>query len=138
MIDFTSKLGRRALDRLEREPVIWLTTVDSAGGPQPRPVWFHWDGETLLVFSQPDAFKLRHIRRNPRVSVNFNSDESGGDVVVLPGEARLLDQPPPEERVGEYIRKYREGIKEIGLTPEKMRESYSVAILVTPTSLRGF
>ncbi len=138
MIDFTTKFGRRALRRLQREKVIWLTTFDSAGGPQPRPVWFHWDGETLLVFSQPEAFKLRHIRRNSRVSVNFNADESGGNVVVLPGEARVLDQPPPEDRIRAYIRKYREGIKEIGLTPDKMRETYSVAIFITPTALRGF
>ncbi len=138
MLDFTTKFGRRAARRLQREKVMWLTTVDSRGGPQPRPVWFHWDGQTLLVFSQPDAFKLRHIRQNPRVSANFNASEDGEDVVVLLGEARLLEERPAEERTKAYLRKYREGIKELGMTADSFRQSYAVPILITPAALRGF
>jgi len=138
MLDFTSPIGQRIQLRLEEEETIWLTTVDSRNTPQPRPVWFHWDGETAMIFSQVGAAKLRHITRNPRVALNFNTDEGGGDVGVLIGEARLLEGAPPATRLEAYMKKYAAGIQDIGLTPESMQAEYPVVILVTPTALRGF
>lgn len=138
MLDFTSPIGQRIQLRLEEEETIWLTTVDAHNAPQPRPVWFQWDGETAMIFSQVGAAKLRHIARNPRVALNFNTDEDGGDVSVLIGEARLLDGAPPPARLQAYLEKYAAGIQDIGLTPESMQAEYPVVILVTPTALRGF
>jgi PPOX class probable F420-dependent enzyme len=138
MLDFNSRFGRHANRRLRQEKIIWLTTVDSTLTPQPRPVWFHWDGQTLLLFSERDKAKLRHIGGNPRVALNLNTDEDGGDVVVLIGEAMRLDQPPDPNRVKAYLRKYREGIKDLGMTVQEFTESYSVPVLVTPKALRGF
>ncbi len=138
MLDFTSPIGQRIQQRLEEEETIWLTTVDASHTPQPRPVWFHWDGETALIFSQSGAAKLRHIARNPRVALNFNTDEDGGDVGVLIGEAHLLQEAPPLARIQAYLKKYAAGIQDIGLTPESMQAEYSAVILVTPTALRGF
>ena len=89
MIDFTSRFGRRVKRRLRREKVIWLTTVDAQHAPQPRPVWFPWDGRTFLIFSENGKAKLRHIARNPAVSLNFNTDQDGGDVVVFWDRAAL-------------------------------------------------
>jgi PPOX class probable F420-dependent enzyme len=138
MLDFSSPIGQRIQFRLQEEEVIWLTTVDSRNAPQPRPVWFHWDGETVMIFSQVHAAKLRHIARNPRVALNFNTDEDGGDVGVLLGEARRLEGALPAARMQEYLRKYAAGIQDIGLTPESMQAEYPAVILVTPTALRGF
>ena len=41
----------------------------ATGRPVPTPVWFWWDGETILVYSQRDKPKLRHIVANPRVAI---------------------------------------------------------------------
>ena len=86
MLDFSTRFGRHVNRRLRQEKIIWLTTVDSNNTPQPRPVWFHWDGETVLIFSERHKAKLRHITGNPRVALNFNTDEDGGDVAVLTGD----------------------------------------------------
>ncbi len=48
----------------------WLTTVHPDGQPQSVPLWFLWNGETFLVYSQPGSQKLRNIGRNPRVDLN--------------------------------------------------------------------
>jgi PPOX class probable F420-dependent enzyme len=138
MIDFNTEFGRRVQKRLEHDSVIWLTSVDSKSNPQPRPVWFHWDGETVLIFSQEEGAKVKHIKGNPRVALNLNSTPDGGDVMVLLGKATIVDGKINPERLKDYIRKYREGIKEIGMTPESFEADYHVAILVRPTSLRGF
>ena len=59
MLDTTSEAGARAEKRLREEAIIWLTTVRSDGQPQSVPVWFLWEGETFLVYSQPGRQKLR-------------------------------------------------------------------------------
>jgi PPOX class probable F420-dependent enzyme len=138
MLDFKSRFGRHAQRRLRDDKVIWLITADAQKTPQPRPVWFHWDGRTVLIFSEPNKAKLRHIAGNPRVALHFNTDADGGDVVVLVGEAASLQEGPPESRVKAYLRKYRAGIKDLGMTVEQFRESYAIPILVTPEAMRGF
>jgi len=136
MIDLTTELGVRATKRLKDEYVVWLTTVSSNGTPQPNPVWFYWDGETLLMYSQPSAHKVKNIARNPRVSVNFQANDAGEDVIVLTGTASLLKNPPQHDP--RYLQKYRDLIPKIGLTPQSLAASYSVLIIVTPNKLRGF
>ena len=137
MIDFGSAIGQNVLRRLRDEEVVWLTTVDSRQRPQPRPVWFHWDGETLLILSQAQAAKNRHIARNPAVALNFNTDEFGGDVAVILGMAQFASSPS-EDRYQAYFHKYQAGIRDLGSTFEQLRTDYSVAILIIPTEIRGF
>lgn len=137
MINFTSRFGRRVNRRLRQEKIIWLTTVDSHHRPQPRPVWFHWDGQTVLIFSERNTAKLQHIPRNPKVALNFNTDEDGDDVGVLIGEARILSEPPPATRVKAYLGKYKQGIKDIGMTVPQFSAAFAVPILFSPRAMRG-
>lgn len=138
MLDFSSRFGRRVHRRLRQEQIIWLITVDAHTRPQPRPVWFHWDGQTILIFSEKNTAKLPHITRNSRVTLNLNTDQDGSDVAVLWGDARILTEPPAAARVKAYLRKYREGIKGLGMTVPDFTASFAVPILVTPQAMRGF
>ncbi|MGH2426849.1 MAG: TIGR03667 family PPOX class F420-dependent oxidoreductase [bacterium] len=138
MIDFTSRFGRRLNRRLRQEKIIWLTTVDSHNRPQPRPVWFHWDGQSVLIFSRRNTAKLRHIPQNTGVALNFNTDEEGDNVGVLIGEARLLLEPPSSARLNAYLRKYKEGIKDLDMTVPQFTASFAVPILVAPRAMRGY
>lgn len=137
-IDRESEFGQRVLRRLEREEIIWLTTCRPEGTPQPSPVWFHWDGEALLIYSQPDTPKLRNIAANPRVALNFNATPTGGDVVVLAGTGAVPADRQPATSVPAYIEKYRSGLAGLGMEPEAFAADYSVPVRVTPTHLRGF
>ena len=136
-IDTTTAFGQRAQRRLAEERIIWLTTVDSSGRPQPRPVWFLWDGETFLIYSQPDTHKLEHIAANADVALNFDGDGRGGDIIVFNGRAQVEGDAPPADRVDAYAQKYADGFERIGMTPAEFADSYSVAIRVRPTGLRG-
>lgn len=137
MFDQSTEFGARVARRLHDEWIIWLTTVRADGMPQPVPVWFLWDGQTFLIYSQPDTPKLRNIARNPKVALHFDGDGRGGNIVVFNGEARVDPQAPPADQVAAYVEKYREAIAQIAMTPESFARSYSVAIRVTPTRLRG-
>lgn len=139
MSDPKLKLERKAKKLVKNEYVIWLTTVDAAGAPQPRPVWFVWDNDSFLIFSRPKAFKIQHIKQNDRVSIHFNTDETGDtDVIVYIGRAYLDREALPAHKVPAYLRKYRKGMKGLGMTPEKYGTDYSVALRIKPSSLRGW
>jgi PPOX class probable F420-dependent enzyme len=118
--------------RLREEEIIWLTTARSDGQPQSVPVWFLWDGETFLIYSQPGRQKLKNIGRNPRVGLHLNSNPRGGDVVRVDGTAGVVQSVPPANEVGEYVEKYRESIARIGFEPDSFARSNSVALRVAP------
>lgn len=122
--------------RLADEQIVWLTTIDAQGGPVSTPVWFLWQDEHFLVFSQPDTGKVRHIGTNPRVALNLNSSPSGGDVVALKADALLDAHGATAEELSAYLAKYADGIKSLGSTPEKFQSSYSDLLRITPTSIR--
>ena len=138
IIDPSTEYGARVARRLREEQVIWLTTVGRDGTPQPNPVWFLWEGESFLIYTQPTAYKLRNIHRNARVSLHFDSGESGEDVVVFTGTASLDESAPLAHQHPAYLEKYRQGISDIDMTPESMGEAYHVAIRVRPEKVRGF
>jgi PPOX class probable F420-dependent enzyme len=137
MIDLSTEFGRRVARRLEEEYTLWLTTVDASGAPQPRPVWFLWQGETFLIYSRPETHKVSHIRHNPRVAPNSDSDSHAGGIVVFTGEARIPHDGPPAVHAPRYIEKYREALEDLDTSPAEFARAYSAPIRVTPSSLRG-
>ncbi|MEJ7816893.1 MAG: TIGR03667 family PPOX class F420-dependent oxidoreductase [Rubrobacter sp.] len=132
MFDTTTEAGKRAESRLREEEISWMTTVRSDGQPQTVPVWFLWDDEGFLIYSQPNRQKLKNIARNPHVGLNLNSNEHGGDVVRLEGTARIVGDAPPASEVAPYVEKYRESIARIGFDVEGFARAYSTAVRVTP------
>lgn len=123
--------------KLTNAQIIWLTTVRADGLPQPTPVWFLWSEGTFLVFSQPAAKKLANIRHNSHVALNLNSNQWGGDVVVITGEAVIETTPVSQAEMDAYLTKYQEGIKSINLTPDKMKTTYSAVIRIKPAHIRN-
>jgi PPOX class probable F420-dependent enzyme len=132
MLDTTTEAGARADRRLREEEVAWLTTVRSDGQPQSVPIWFLWDGETFLIYSQRGRQKLKNITGNPRVGLNLNSNAHGGEVVRAEDVAEIVEDFPPATEVGGYLEKYRTAIARIGYDPEGFAQDYSVPIRVTP------
>jgi PPOX class probable F420-dependent enzyme len=106
------------------------------GRPQSVTVRFLWDGEGFLVYSRPGARKLRNTEANPKINLNLNSNNNGGEVVRAECVAEVLAGAPPATEVGLYLEKYREGIERIGLDPGGFARAYSVAIRATPTRWR--
>jgi PPOX class probable F420-dependent enzyme len=137
--DPATPFGERVARRLQNERLIWFTTVDSRGTPQPTPVWFLWDEatSTFLIYSRADAKRLVHLQQNPRVSLNFDGNGSGGDIVVITGHGQISPTDPPADQLPAYVEKYRDFIARRYTTPENFASIYSVALRIHPTTLRG-
>lgn len=137
-IDLTTDHGTKVAGRLRDELILWLTTTSADGTPQPNPIWFYWNGEQILIQSEPNQAKLRNIERNPHISLNFNSDTYGGQVAILTGSATIDPNGLTAEERAAYTEKYDDGIRSIGLTPDSFLAKYSELIRITPDKLRGF
>ena len=135
--DLATEWGRSAERRLRTQEVIWLTTLRAGGAPWPNPVWFVWDGETFLVYSRPESAKLRHIARDPRVTLHLNGEGWELDVVVAAGDARVAPEEPPVLETPAYLEKYRESIARLGMTEPEYSAAFSVPIRITPAGWRG-
>ncbi len=137
MEDMANKLSAEVVRRLREENVIWLTTVRLDGSPLPTPVWFLWEGDTFLIYTQPGSLKLANIASNPHAALNLNSDPWGDQVVVLTGTIRVEESEPPALQNHAYLEKYRASISDIEMTPESFSQGYSVALRFTPVRVRA-
>ena len=120
----------------QEEKIAWLTTMRGNGTPLPAPIWFLWQDSSFLIYSQPNAKRIRHIANNPRVAINLNTDLWGNRVVVVTGMASVDPGATPANKIPAYIDKYHEGILQMDMTPESMAKEYSTAIHVTPIWIR--
>ncbi len=136
MIDFNTDLGRRALERLQSELCVWLTTTGTDGTPQPRPVWFVWDEGDFVIYTPEGSAKLKHIAANPKVAVNFDGGPEGEDIQVFTGAARVVATDFALPAAQQYFLKYAEQIPEIGMTEASFKRRFSETIRVTPQKLR--
>ena len=135
-IDESSDFGARAARRLREEKVVWLTTVTPAGTPVPSPVWFVWEEpDTVVMFSRAGTPRARNLEANPRVSLNFDGNGRGGDIVVLSGTATIEQAAGGVPPV--YVEKYGADIERIGHTPESFAEAYPLPVRIALTRLRG-
>lgn len=136
-LDTSTARGRHVEQRLREDPIAWLTTVRPSGQPDSVPVWFWWDGERLLVWSRPDAQKLRNLTGNPRVSFVLDDTRGGADVVRVEGTAVVDERHPGAHTVAGYVAKYGERMRRIGYADaEEFAADYRVTVVITPTRWR--
>ena len=136
MLDPSRQAHAHADRRLRSEQVAWLTTVRADGQAQSSPVWFLWDGETFLLYSQPGAQKVRNVGVNPKVSLHLGDDGAGGDVVSVEGTATVEPDGPRADRVEGYLAKYQTAIEALGYEPGPFARTYSTPIRVYQTRAR--
>jgi PPOX class probable F420-dependent enzyme len=136
-LDLSNPKDAHMDERLRTEPVIWLCTVRPDERPHLVPVWFTWDGEAVIIFSQPGNQKLRNIEQNPNVVLALDTRDQGFDVVEIEGRAELLNDPNVTPEMPAYASKYRElASRRMGVSMDIYAQSVSQAIRVTPTRFR--
>ena len=138
MLDLNTARGAHINERLKSNVILWISTVRPDGRPHIVPVWFLWDGESILIFSKPDQ-KVRNLRENPNVMLALDDTNQGDDPIAIEGQATLLDEPSISlmPSVPEYANKYKAQMQGLNLPAETMAQSYSQPIRITPTRVLG-
>ena len=79
--------------------------------------------------------RVRNIRRRPAVSLNFNSDAQGGDLVIISGTATVA--PARAGAVPSYRAKYEAAMRDLHqLTIEQFETTYDTEIRIRPHRVR--
>ena len=112
----TADLTPEIIERLTSQDYAWLTTVAKSGQPVPKLVWFLYDGTDIVIYTEPGAAKVRHIRNHERVSLNLDSDGNGGGIIVLGGPARVDTEDADPRQDATYWAKYQAVSDQFGLT----------------------
>jgi PPOX class probable F420-dependent enzyme len=137
--DNSTIFGLSVRRRIEEEYLIWLTTVDTRGVPQPAPVWFWWDeaASNFLMYNLAHAKRLDFMRRQPQVSLNFDGYGTGSGIIVFTGHAQISPSEPPADQHPQYLAKYGHWMTSKFGSPAQFAAEYSVALRITPIKVRG-
>jgi PPOX class probable F420-dependent enzyme len=138
MLDLSQERDAHIDRRLRRDLIIWLGTVRPDGRPHMTAVWFVWDGESVLIFSQPESRKVRNLRANPHVVLALDDTKGGEDVITIEGEAELLvPGGDVSMTLPAYVEKYSDEMLSMNVTAEALAQDYSQGIRVTPRRILG-
>lgn len=120
-------------DALEREAVIWLSSTCPDGRPHIVPVWFLWDGESILVCSKPHAQKVRNLRADARVMVAVGEPGLDFDIELIEATAELGVLPTRHILPDAFATKYASLAARAGVTFDRFCAVYTQAIWIRPT-----
>ncbi len=138
-MDASTDLATARLIRfLEREPVIWVSTVGADGSPHLVPTWFVWDGEHITILSKPGARKARDIAAEPRVMLAMGDADDDFDVGLLRARGAIDPDPTPLALPPGFLQKYGSRIADLGLTPAQFARTYACVIRLTPVKALGW
>jgi PPOX class probable F420-dependent enzyme len=138
MLDLTTQRGKTIDEWLRSDPIIWLSTVGPTGRPHTVPVWFGWDGDSILIFSEPETRKIRDLRGNAAVSLALETRDEGEEVIFFEGDAELTAESSAELMTEEYAKKYVHLFSRINSSPEKMAAQYSQPIRIRNPKVKAW
>ena len=84
---------------LSSRQVARLAYTWTDGSPRVVPIWFHWDGENVVMGTPPRAPKLKVLPTRPEVAITIDDEESWPyRALLLRGRAQVepLDDVSPE------------------------------------------
>ncbi len=59
------------------------------GTPRVVPIWFHWNGQEVVLGGPPDAPKMKVLRDGAKVALTIDSDRMPYKVLLIRGTVRL-------------------------------------------------
>jgi PPOX class probable F420-dependent enzyme len=141
VFDPTKPAHAMALSKLDTAEIMWFVSVRPDGRPHAVPVWFYPRDGRLLVFSEPDSAKVRHVRSGSAVQVHLETGAFGNEVVVLDTAAEVSERPAAdwllEFRDG-YVAKYAKAIEDYGMGLDDIAARFSTVLVLTPTHLTAW
>ena len=118
---------------LDREAIVWLSTVRPDGRPHLIPIWFLWDGDAVLFASKPQACKVANLRSRADCMLAVGDPMADFDVALIEARAELASMSTIELLAAGLLAKYDERMRAADLTAGAFAETYSQVVRVVPT-----
>lgn len=121
-----------------------LSTIGKDGYPYVNPIWFYWDGESILCDLGKNRLAYRNLRRNPKCSFIVDIDErpihgvraNMARGVLLVGDGVLYDRTEAEVEVGRHMMKVSDALSLIDpkYLPECDKQQGSLQKIISQAS----
>jgi PPOX class probable F420-dependent enzyme len=82
-----------------------LATIRGDGTPHVTPVWVDYDGESVLINTAVGRTKERHLRRDPRATVEVFDRNNPYSYVSVSGTAEMTREGA-DEHINKLAKKY--------------------------------
>ncbi len=105
-----------------------LATIREDGTPHVTPVWVDYDGEHVVFNTATGRAKWRHMRRDPRVTIEVTSMEDPYEYVTVTGRAALEESEEANRHIDKLSEKYTGNPKFQSHKPHERR----VIVRITP------
>lgn len=113
--------------------IVWLSTVRPDGRPHLVPIWFWWDGTSILIATKPHARKVANLRAAPDCMVAIGDAAANFDVALIEARAEIVETTTGDLLEAGLFAKYRALMAEVGLTRATFEALYSQVVRITPT-----
>ena len=121
-----------------REPHIAdLATLRLDGSPHVAPVWYHYDGDKVMVVAERTAVKVRNIGDDPRVSLSIATDTEPYKYVLVTGDATISDAGTAD-LVRVMAVHYKGNVEGRRYADEVLEDMDFCVITVTPSKISGW
>ncbi len=102
MVKLTEKQAQLFLDKNFGS----LATIRDDGTPHVTPVWVDYDGERVVFNTATGRAKWRHMRRDPRVTIEVTSLEDPYQYVTVTGTVELEESEAANRHIDKLSEKY--------------------------------
>jgi PPOX class probable F420-dependent enzyme len=86
------------LDQASPALVGVVATVRADGSPHAVPVWYSWDGHTVIIWTGQERAWVRNLQRDPRVAFTVQESRPPYAAVTMRGQAEASSTGPDIDR----------------------------------------
>lgn len=83
-----------------------VATIRPDGTPHVTPVWVDYDGENVVFNTATGRAKWKHLRRDPRVTIEVYSTEDPYEYVTVTGTAAMEEGEEANRHIDKLSEKY--------------------------------
>lgn len=132
------KMNPGEIDEYLKLPLLSnLATLRPDGSPHVAPVWHLYDGEKLLILSEPHSVKVRNLRGDPRVGISIPRETEPHGFVQVNGAVELSEEWD-RQVLWDMSINYQGEEEGARYAEQTYRDMEFVLITVTPTKLVGW
>lgn len=114
-----------------------LATLRPDGSPHVAPVWHLYDGEKLLILSEPSSVKVRNLRGDPRVGISIPRETEPHGFVQVNGTVELSEEWD-RQVLWDMAINYHGEEEGTRYAEQTYRDMEFVLITITPTKVVGW
>ena len=93
-------------DLLQKPAFANLATLNPDGSPQVTPVWFEYDGSTIIINTARGRVKDRNLQREPRVALTIVDPENPYRYVGIQGRVTDMTENGADAGIDKLAKKY--------------------------------